>query len=371
MRLFPLIFIGLFLLVPFVNATTLVVLKDMVNVRQRPDVDSAVLVRLNKGQRVEEIQKKGDWYEVQPLGITQVSGWIFNTLVGSAEKLDEEIIINQKNIVARMGSVVLSVEELNSFLDLLDVSTRRKSEREMELLKNMVREEIVRKKVIQEAMASGFDRSPRVVRFMERARTQALADHFLSEQSQAPDDYPPEQEIKKVYEDQKAKYTTPQRVHAAQIFFRVPSGLEAAGKEALRERAQKVSALARFEGSDFNTLANEYSEHTATAKAGGDLGWIDTESMAEGMRLVLAGMEKGATSVPYRSEQGWHIFKLLDRQNALVIPLAEVSAEIRDELRRKKMIANRNLFMRTLLEKDEIFIDEAKLPRNVEIKEAQ
>jgi parvulin-like peptidyl-prolyl isomerase len=225
----------------------------------------------------------------------------------------------------------------------------------------VAREELVRKKIIQEALASGFDKSSQILVFMERAREQALADHFLSERSQAPDDFPAAPEIKAAYELNKEKYTTPQRVHLAQIFIKVPGGLEEKEKEALQVKAQKVTDLARREGSDFTNLAAEYSEHQATARSGGDLGWLEEGTLAQGMRQVLAGMAENTVSAPYHSQQGWHVFKLLGRESAFVRQLEEVAGEIREELRRQKMSENRDLYLRKLIEKDGITLDEARL----------
>ncbi len=349
--------------IPYGYAATLVVVKDRVNVRQEPDLESPILVRLNSGQRLEEIQKIGRWHEVQPQGITQIKGWIFGSLVMPLEEYEEQESKGGGLSVASFGQVVLSEAELNSFLSLLDAPTRRKAALDLDFLKNMVREEVVRKKIIQEAVASGFDKLPRIVRFMERARTQALADHFLSEQAQAADDFPSDQEIKRLYELNKEKYTDPQRVHVSQIFIHVPADLGEEQRETLRVKAQKVSDLARFDGSDFAALASDYSEHMATAQAGGDLGWVEEGAMAAGMRQILAGMEINSVSTPYRSGQGWHVFKLMNREDAFVRPLEDVSTEIREELRRRKMIENRDLYLRNIIEKDEVFLDEGVIPK--------
>ncbi|HCV79097.1 MAG TPA: molecular chaperone SurA [Pseudomonas sp.] len=74
----------------------------------------------------------------------------------------------------------------------------------------------------------------------------------------------------------------------------------------LRERIQN--------GESFATLAKSFSEDPGSALNGGDLGWINPESLVPEFREVMNNSPVNQLSQPFRTAFGWHILEVLGRR---------------------------------------------------------
>src|SRR6185437_5083175 len=68
---------------------------------------------------------------------------------------------------------------------------------------------------------------------------------------------------------------------------------------------------------DFARLAKQDSDDPTTANAGGDMGWFAQDDLGSEVGKVLAGMQPGQVTPPFKSPDGsWHIVKLLGTRQA-------------------------------------------------------
>jgi peptidyl-prolyl cis-trans isomerase SurA len=68
-------------------------------------------------------------------------------------------------------------------------------------------------------------------------------------------------------------------------------------------------------GDDFATVASAVSEDLASAVDGGDLGWTTPDQFVPEFSAVLASLEIGELSEPFRTSYGWHIAELTGRRS--------------------------------------------------------
>lgn len=66
-------------------------------------------------------------------------------------------------------------------------------------------------------------------------------------------------------------------------------------------------------GTPFTALAQQFSQD-ASARAGGDMGWLQVGQMPDEVEAVLAKMPVGAVSQPIRSAEGYHIVAVRNRR---------------------------------------------------------
>ena len=67
-------------------------------------------------------------------------------------------------------------------------------------------------------------------------------------------------------------------------------------------------------GEDFATLAKSFSEDPGSALNGGDLNWVDPNSLVPEFREQMADAQQGQVTKPFRTQYGWHVLEVLGRR---------------------------------------------------------
>ena len=134
-----------------------------------------------------------------------------------------------------------------------------------------------------------------------------------------------EEELRRYYQQNLDRYRIEERVHAAHILFKTV-GKSDKEVDAIRKKAEAVLGQVKA-GKDFGGLAREYSEDP-TRERGGDLGWIGRGQTVPEFEQVAFTLKKGQTSGLIRTPYGFHIIKILDRQDARLQPFEEVKSGI-------------------------------------------
>ncbi len=140
----------------------------------------------------------------------------------------------------------------------------------------------------------------------------------------------PAEEVRAAYERRLEDFSTPERVQASHILIRVEENAPEADVEAARASAE--AARQRVTGpdaEDFAEVAREVSEGP-TAPNGGDLGLFGRGQMVEPFEEAAFALQPGEVSEVVRTPFGFHVIKVVEREDAAVTPFEEV----RDELRR-------------------------------------
>jgi len=139
----------------------------------------------------------------------------------------------------------------------------------------------------------------------------------------------------------------------AHILVRVPEGTRAVEVARLKKRAEEIRARLDA-GESFATLAEETSDDAATAKRGGGLG-VRKPGDIPALDRAFVDLEAGEVSGPLRTASGFHIVKLLAREDLGVQPFADVRPRILGQLVQEEMIRQERIWLNEL--KLRIFID--------------
>ena len=148
-------------------------------------------------------------------------------------------------------------------------------------------------------------------------------------------------EIDLYYSQNQYRFENPERVKVRHILFMTMGKSEAEAEEA-RKQADTVLEELRGGGS-FEDLAKQHSEDPGNAEAGGDLGWVSRGMMDPAFEEAsFALRETGEiTQSPVKSEFGYHLIRLDDRQAQSVKPLSEVQEVIREDLQAERAQSDR------------------------------
>jgi peptidyl-prolyl cis-trans isomerase SurA len=158
-----------------------------------------------------------------------------------------------------------------------------------------------------------------------------------------------EPEIDRYLAENQTKLETGLAYHARHILIAPEAGSGDAAWEAARIRAEVVRTQLK-EGADFAELARKFSAD-ATAKDGGDLGALKRGELSQDIESRILALEPGQVSEPYRSELGFHIFRLESKDGLEGEGLARARQQIREILFRQKYEARLEAWLREIRER--------------------
>ncbi|HTP44139.1 MAG TPA: peptidylprolyl isomerase [Candidatus Acidoferrum sp.] len=118
------------------------------------------------------------------------------------------------------------------------------------------------------------------------------------------------------------QYKVENRVHVEHILFKTIGKTDAEIAE-IRQKAEDVLKQAK-KGANFEELAKKYSEDDATKPKGGDLGWIVEGQTVPEFQQAAFSLPKGSISDLVKTQYGFHIIKVLDRETAHTKSFEEV-----------------------------------------------
>lgn len=121
-------------------------------------------------------------------------------------------------------------------------------------------------------------------------------------------------------------------------------------KEAAESKAKKLAEdiIKKLDNKeDFSELAKKYSDDSATAKKGGDLGWFSTGDMVAEFDAAAFKLKKGEyTKTPVKTQYGYHIIYKLDEKKKPT--LKDSKKTILDELVKQKLADDKALYYTAL-----------------------
>ena len=142
----------------------------------------------------------------------------------------------------------------------------------------------------------------------------------------------PEAEIEAFYKQNLSQYQTPAQVRASHILIK----LEGKDENTAKAKAEEVLKLAKAPNADFAALAKKYSEDESNNSNGGDLDYFGRGRMVPEFENAAFAMKAGEMSDLVKTAFGYHIIKVVDNKPEATRPLAEVRAELEEQLKWQK-----------------------------------
>lgn len=176
-----------------------------------------------------------------------------------------------------------------------------------------------------------FERHRQEFRSPERVSVEYLA---LGLNDLAKDIQVGDEELQKLYEEQKAGYGTPERRKISHILITLDGTDEAADRRA-QDKANAVRERL-VQGEDFAKLAQELSSDTVSGKKGGDLGYLESGAQEETFTKAAEALKAGEVSAPVKTSFGYHLIKLTEWVPARIRPFDEVREELRQATQRNR-----------------------------------
>lgn len=133
-----------------------------------------------------------------------------------------------------------------------------------------------------------------------------------------------DKDVSDYYAKNEATYKKPEEVKASHILIK--------DEKKAKEILAKLKA-----GGDFAALAKENSEDPGSGAQGGDLGYFGKGRMVPEFEKSAFSLKPGQMSDLVKSQFGYHIIKVVDRQPARTQPLAEVKEDIKKNIEKERV----------------------------------
>lgn len=197
------------------------------------------------------------------------------------------------------------------------------------------REELGRRNLSEETLRANLDRNLAVQEYVDRqfgAKVEVKDSELIA-----------------YYENNLSLFKQPLQVRVSHLLVRSDPAWEAPRREEARRKAQQMLKDLR-QGKDFSTLARELSDGPTRAN-GGDLGYIRLGQLEKKFEEVVFALKAGETSDLVETDNGFHLFKVLDRKPESILAYDAVKEQIRQSLRQEKAKQEADQYARGLREK--------------------
>jgi peptidyl-prolyl cis-trans isomerase D len=132
------------------------------------------------------------------------------------------------------------------------------------------------------------------------------------------------------YQQNIQQYQVPNRVHVEHILLMTVGKPDAEVEEIKKKAADILQQVKK--GAKFEDLAKKFSEDPGTKDKGGDLGWIGQGQTVPEFEKTAFSLSPGQVSELVRTQYGFHIIKVLEKEAAHTKPFEEVKESLRTPL---------------------------------------
>jgi peptidyl-prolyl cis-trans isomerase D len=181
-------------------------------------------------------------------------------------------------------------------------------------------------------------------------------------------------EVKQYYNQHAEQYKVPERVHVRHILIKTPTPgadgkVDQKAADAAKTKAEDILKQIN-NGGNFEELAKKNSDDPGSAQKGGELPPFQHGAMVpEFEQAAFALQTKGQLSGLVKSQYGYHIIQLIDKEPAHTKSLDEVKAEIVPQLKQQKESKAADELARTMEAQAKVEgLDKAAAARNLKVE---
>ena len=224
-----------------------------------------------------------------------------------------------KEILAKVNDREITNEDLNIFLSQLDPNTRMYFTQN-NMMDQVVDELIYQEMIYMEAIEKGMDKDEDFVKVLEKTKETLLKSYALGKLLETVEIT--DEDLKNYYDNHKDNFKNNASVEASHILVEDES--------VANEIKEKLN-----NGADFKELAKEYS-NCPSKENGGNLGVFTKGQMVKEFEDAAFKMGVGEISDPVKTQFGYHIIKVTNKNDESVRTFEEAKPDIERLVRREK-----------------------------------
>lgn len=144
-----------------------------------------------------------------------------------------------------------------------------------------------------------------------------------------------EEDVRKYYDENVARYSTPEERRASHILIAADKSLAAPERAKAKAKAEELLAEIRKTPDAFAELAKKNSQDLGSAVKGGDLDFFGRGAMVKPFEDSAYSLKVGETSDVVESDFGFHIIRLTDKRGGDKRSFEDVRPEIEAQVRQQ------------------------------------
>lgn len=227
--------------------------------------------------------------------------------------------MDKDKILAEVNGKKITGVDYNLFIDSLNPQLKQYFGGD-ELNKDVVNELVYQALLYEDAMEKGMDKEDEFLQVVEKTKESMLKTYALGKLLATAE--VKDEDVKKFYKENKDAFKQPESADASHILVEE----EDKAKE-IYEKIQK--------GEDFEELAKEFSTCPSKEK-GGNLGTFTKGQMVKEFEDAVFENEVGTITEPVKTQFGYHIIKINEKNDAKELAFDEVKDKIVEQVRRQK-----------------------------------
>lgn len=143
----------------------------------------------------------------------------------------------------------------------------------------------------------------------------------------------PEDDLRKYYTENQARYTTPEERRASHILIKAEKGAPEADRAKAKAKAEALLADVKKNPASFAEVARKNSEDPGSAEKGGDLDFFGRGAMVKPFEDAAFALKPDEISGVVESDFGYHIIKLAATKGGEKRSFDSVRAELEGEVK--------------------------------------
>jgi peptidyl-prolyl cis-trans isomerase D len=145
-----------------------------------------------------------------------------------------------------------------------------------------------------------------------------------------------EDELRKSYADNAARYTAAEERRASHVLIKVEKDASSADKAKAKARAEELLAQVRKAPATFAEVARKNSQDPGSAAQGGDLDFFARGAMVKPFETAAFTLKQGEISDVFETDFGYHFLTVTGVKGGQKKPFEEVRAELEAEVRKAR-----------------------------------
>jgi peptidyl-prolyl cis-trans isomerase D len=147
-----------------------------------------------------------------------------------------------------------------------------------------------------------------------------------------------EEQLRAAYNSSLDRFRTPERVHVRHILIKT-TDMPAADVPKAEAKANDLLKQIKA-GGDFAALAKQHSDDPGSKEKGGDLDWVTRGQTVPNFEKAAFTLQPKQVSDVIKTEYGFHILQVLEKEQAKVQPFEAVRDQLAAEIRREAVYNN-------------------------------